>query len=116
MLITISKKIKKNKFNLLTHIFTFVKMSVVEFSKENTERRWYGMKRYVFDYRKLDGRIHEMCGSHKKFANLMGISATTISNKLTNKVYFTQEEIQRACEILCLKPNYVSEYFFTIRL
>ena len=74
------------------------------------------MERYIFDYRKLDGRIHEVCGSHKQFAKLMGVSATTISNKLTNKVYFSQEEIQKAGEILSLKPGSVSEYFFTIRL
>ena len=74
------------------------------------------MERYVFDYRKLNGRIYEICGSQKMFAKSMGMSAATISNKLTNKSYFSQKEIQKANEILDLKPGSISEYFFTRKL
>ena len=74
------------------------------------------MEKYAFDYRKLNGRIHEICGSQKKFAESMGMSATAISNKLTNKSYFSQQQIETAKEILELKQGSISEYFFTRKI
>lgn len=74
------------------------------------------MKRYIFDYRKLKGRIKEIFGSQKKFAEAMGISTATLSNKLSNKVFFTQKEIQEAAVLLELSSGSISTYFFTVKL
>lgn len=74
------------------------------------------MERYVFDYRKLNGRIHEVFESRKEFAKSMGISETTISKKLSNKVYFTQKEIEKAADILGINRGMITAYFFTLKL
>ena len=71
------------------------------------------MDRYIFDYRKLNGRIIEVCGSKKEFAKSMGVSTVTISKKLSNKAYFSQKEIEKAKEVLHLENGSVSAYFFT---
>lgn len=74
------------------------------------------MARYVFDYRKLKGRITEVYGSRKKFAEAMGSSPATISNKLSNKSYFTQKDIQKAADLLGLTSGSIASYFFAPKL
>lgn len=71
------------------------------------------MERYVFDYRKLNGRIHEVFGNRKEFAKSMGISAATLSKKMTNKTYFTQKEIEKAADVLDINRGMINAYFFT---
>ena len=50
------------------------------------------------------------------FAEMMGLSERTISMKLNNKVAFKQPEIQRALEVLKLKPEDVPIYFFATKV
>ena len=68
-----------------------------------------------FDYSKLRGRIVEKLGSIKKYAELLGLSDTSIGNKLKLKVPFTQDEILRSTEpdVLDIKVNDIPQYFFT---
>lgn len=66
-----------------------------------------------FDYAKLRGRIREVCETQERFSDLMGMSKPTISAKLNNKSEFTQPEIIRAVEVLDLKYDEISSYFFT---
>lgn len=66
-----------------------------------------------FDYAKLRGRIREICGTQEMFSSLMGISKATFSAKINNKSEFTQPEIMRAVDILHLRPDEISSYFFT---
>ena len=70
------------------------------------------MKKVIFDYSKLKGRIREKIGTQKKFAESMGLSSASISSKLTNKTYFDQAEIERAAKILDIDPGDISLYFF----
>lgn len=65
-----------------------------------------------YDYDKLGGRIVEMFGTQYKFAEAMGISERSISLKLNGKVGFKQEEISRACQLLDISEDKISEYFF----
>lgn len=65
-----------------------------------------------FDYRKLKGRIVEKFGSQTAFASAMGISAKTMSDKLTNKVFFSQGEINIAMRLLGIKASELNAYFF----
>lgn len=74
------------------------------------------MERVIFDYRKLRGRIKEVTGSQKKFAKSIGLSQTALSQKLMNRTYFNQAEIERAVNVLGICPQDVSPYFFTRRL
>lgn len=71
------------------------------------------MEKYVFDYRKLNGKIVEVFGSQKEFAKAMGISVASVSNKLTNKAYFTQKEIEKAADVLDIGKGAISTYFFS---
>lgn len=67
----------------------------------------------TYDYSKLKGQIVYVCGSQGVFAEKMNITKTTLSNKLNNKVTFTQDEIAKAVEVLSISPKEIDTYFFT---
>ena len=66
-----------------------------------------------FDYSKLKGRIKEVCGTQTDFARGIGLSETSISNKLNNNVDWKQEEIEKAINVLQLPSEEIHTYFFT---
>ena len=70
----------------------------------------------VFDYCKLRGRIVEKYGVQSAFASALGMSEGTLSSRLTNKSYFTTEEIVKACKLLDIGLDEVDAYFFTVRV
>ena len=74
------------------------------------------MDRFIFDYSKLCGRIIEKCGTRKEFARVIRVSTASLSLKLNNKSYFSQDEIQRAIQVLDIESGSVSSYFFTLKL
>lgn len=67
----------------------------------------------MYDYRKLLGRVVEVCGTQYNFAKAMNLSERTISLKMSGKVDFKQSEIDKACEILCIEKDDITDYFFT---
>lgn len=67
----------------------------------------------AFDYRKLKGRIVEIYGTQTKFAKALGVSERTLSLKLGNKIYFRQDEINKALSLLNIKIDDAKDYFFT---
>ena len=69
-----------------------------------------------FDYSKLKGRIREICGTNSVFAEKLGYSLNTISAKLNNKNEFTQSDIVKSADILCIEANEIPDYFFTPRV
>lgn len=66
----------------------------------------------MFDYSKLRGKIREVYGTQFDFAEAMGMSAVSLSEKLNNKTQFTQKEIDKACELLQIKKEEIPIYFF----
>lgn len=68
-----------------------------------------------YDYSKLRGRIIEKVGSLKKYAELLNLSDTAISNKIRNKTPFSQDEIfiSSKKEVLDIPSDEISLYFFT---
>lgn len=70
----------------------------------------------IYDYSKLRGKIIEKCGTQTKFQELMKLSHTSISDKLNNKIDFTQEDIEKAIEILNIKRADISIYFFNLKV
>ena len=74
------------------------------------------MERIFFDYSKLSGRIKEKFGSQKAFAEALGVSEVTLSNKMTGYYYFTQAEIKNASRLLDLEPGTITDYFFTLKV
>lgn len=67
------------------------------------------------DYNKLRGRIREVFGSEKCFAQAMQMSAPTLSAKLNGFHFFTQKEILRAIQLLKLDDTDIPEYFFCVK-
>jgi plasmid maintenance system antidote protein VapI len=66
----------------------------------------------TFNYSKLRGRIREVFGTQDRFAEAMGRSNTSISQKLNNKSEWTQTEINRAVEVLGIDDVDIPAYFF----
>lgn len=66
----------------------------------------------VFNYSKLNGRIVERFGSQARFAEAMGISEHSISQKVNNKTTWKNTEIHKACELLGIQNSEVGQYFF----
>jgi len=67
----------------------------------------------VYDYSKLRGRIVEKFGTQSKFADAMGWSDRTMSLKMSGEVPWRQPDIVQAVELLELKQEDISSYFFT---
>ena len=68
------------------------------------------MKQY--EYRKLRGRIVEICGSSKAFSEKIGLSEVTLSNKLNGKSGFSQGDIETWAKALDIDPSEYGVYFF----
>lgn len=66
-----------------------------------------------YDYSKLKGKIREVFVTQEKYAEKLGISTTSINNKLNCKTYFTQSEISKSIELLKIKNDEIQLYFFT---
>ena len=64
------------------------------------------------DYKKLKGKIAEEDFSRIALCKEIGISSTTLSDKLQNKSYFTQEQILSICNVLGIEQKEIPEYFF----
>jgi hypothetical protein len=71
-----------------------------------------GAAQMTFNYSKLRGRIREVFGTQDRFAEAMGRSNTSISQKLNNKSEWTQKEINRAVEVLGIDDVDIPAYFF----
>ncbi len=69
-----------------------------------------------FDYSKLRGRIREIFNTEERFAKEMNLSTVSLSFKLNGKREWTQQEINRACEILSLEREDIPEYFFKLKV
>lgn len=64
------------------------------------------------DYSKLRGRIKEKNYSEKEFANLIGMSAPTLSGKFKGTTFFNTEEIKKVISVLEIQQNDIYSYFF----
>lgn len=67
----------------------------------------------AFDYSKLRGKIREIFKTQDEFAKAIGLSNTSVSAKLNNKVEWTQQEINKASEVLKISESEIFAYFFT---
>lgn len=69
-----------------------------------------------FDYSVLKGKIVEVFGSQKAFADALNISERTLSLKLNNKVYFSQDEMLDSAKLLGVDSSGIKALFFTIKV
>ncbi|MFT9391870.1 DUF739 family protein [Leuconostoc pseudomesenteroides] len=68
-----------------------------------------------FDYERLYGRIKSKGYNQSSLAREIGISPSSLTNKLKG-VPFRQDEILNICKSLDIKDNEVSAYFFTVKV
>lgn len=64
-----------------------------------------------YNYNKLRGKIREVFGTQEKFAVAIGISVPALSQRLTNKTKFTQDEILKSCDSLGIDSADIADYF-----
>lgn len=65
-----------------------------------------------FDYCKLRGKIKEVFGTQDSFAERLGISHVSLSQRLNNARQFSQGEIKKSCLVLGISPEDIPAYFF----
>lgn len=65
-----------------------------------------------YNYSKLNGKIKEVFGTQSAFAKAMGMGQTSLSLKLNNKAEWSQDEMEKAMELLNIPRTSVRTYFF----
>lgn len=70
---------------------------------------------YEYDYSDLRARISEKFGTITKFASAMGCTKGAISQKLTNKVEWSQGDILKACDLLDIPTDQVAAFFIKLK-
>lgn len=63
-------------------------------------------------YGALRERIRAKFGTIGAFADAMGKDRSTISQKLNSIVSWSQDEIERACELLEIPKSNIPDFFF----
>lgn len=69
-----------------------------------------------YDYNKLRGRIKEKFGTQENFAEALEIGTVSLSKRLNCSLEFSQNEINRAVDVLDIPREQIPDYFFTIRV
>ena len=69
-----------------------------------------------FNYSKLLGRMKECGYTQERLAQAIGISVSTMSQKLNNKANFYHPEMQKICEVLDITGADVYYIFFTLEV
>ena len=68
-----------------------------------------------FDYRELRGLIRSKFGTQENYAKAIGISNTSLQERLSNKVPFKQTEIIMTKQLLGLSADKMDEIFLTLK-
>ena len=64
------------------------------------------------NYAKLRGLIREVFETEEKFGMAMGVSKSTISQKLSGKTQWKMGEVAEACRLLGIRIEDAHTYFF----
>lgn len=74
------------------------------------------MSKYGYDYSKLKGKMREKGETYLTLGSKVGISESTMSQKLNNHSQFTQEEMTSILAALDIPLGDIDEYFFALRV
>lgn len=66
----------------------------------------------AFDYRKLRGKIKEVCNTQANFAAAIGLGRTSLNQRLNNILEFSQSEMEKSAEVLGFRKEEIPTYFF----
>lgn len=64
------------------------------------------------NYSKLRGKVIELFGTQGKFAEALGVTDSYVSMLLNGKIQWTQELIDKACDLLDITVKEIGAYFF----
>lgn len=68
----------------------------------------------TYSYDSLRGKIVEVYGSQRKFADALGISQTALSRKMTCKTGLSQNDIEKWAKMLNIQTvDDFGKYFFS---
>ncbi len=67
-------------------------------------------------YSKLRGKIVEVCGSQREFADRINTSEQTVTAKLSGRASFSMDDIVTWANALGLKTTEVGDYFFATKV
>ena len=70
----------------------------------------------MYDYSKLRGRIKEKFGTEGNFAEALGVSRVTVSNKFNRGKGLSQAVSLKWAELLDISQNEIGVYFFTLKV
>lgn len=66
----------------------------------------------TFEYSKLIQLIRFKFGTQDNFARALGIGRVSLSQRLNNRLVFSQDEIAKASDLLDIPKESISDYFF----
>ena len=66
----------------------------------------------AFDYSELVELIRIKFSTHDLFAKALGIGRVSLSQRLNNKLEFSQAEMLKAAELLNIEQKEIPRYFF----
>lgn len=67
----------------------------------------------VYNYNKLRGLIREHFGSLDNYADYIGISTTSLHDRLNSRLPFKQDEIEKSIKGLDINPKDIDVIFFS---
>lgn len=70
----------------------------------------------MFDYSNLLGKIKAVFKTQEAFGEAMGLSLTSVNQRLNNKIDWSPAEMVKACELLNIDLDDVADYFFTLKV
>lgn len=73
------------------------------------------MRKIIFDYSKLKGKIIEKFKTQGNFAAANQLSDRSMSLKLNNGIGLSQEEILKWCKLLDIEISDIPVYFFHVK-
>ncbi len=70
----------------------------------------------IFNHEKLEARINEMYGDMEAFGKLMGMTKQKINSRLKCETEFTLGEIEKAVDLLQIRPEEIQSMFFEAKV
>lgn len=74
------------------------------------------METVVYNYSKLKGKVREIFGNNRAYADFLGISEASLYEKYKSDSYFNQNQIEKTMHAFQEKPEMIMAYFFTKKL
>ena len=74
------------------------------------------MKNIEFDYSALEGKIKQYYDTQDNLAKEIPMSRSSLNQKLQGNVDFTSKNIYRIANLLKIKKEEISYYFFTLKV